>query len=223
MPHYTLRGAAAPPRPSDPTHVPPVLFCSSRAAARDDVSLRVGCIEGVKNRAGFLLKFLGGSLRRTVGRSLTSVPAENRPAPVRVSLRRRTAKGWNVAKAHPPDGEAKVWWGRLKKAMEPTTRAESSWYPGIFLVFAWSALVCIGVGVGLLSGQTLLHLPVKLKNPTGPLPEVGLNGLAAHRARTTAAGARNWGMLGAESATAFSSRIRRRTFTPMPKRPNAAL
>ena len=35
-----------------------------------------------------------------------------RRPPVRVRTRRITA---NVAKLHPPDGEGKIWWGRLKK------------------------------------------------------------------------------------------------------------
>ena len=47
-------------------------------------------------------------------RSLASVPIGNRPAPVRVKLRR---KSYNSAKAHPPDSNGKVWWERLKKAM----------------------------------------------------------------------------------------------------------
>ena len=38
---------------------------------------------------------------------------QHRP-PVRVRTRRITA---NVAKLHPPDGEGKIWWGRLKKAL----------------------------------------------------------------------------------------------------------
>src|ERR1700730_6891569 len=37
-----------------------------------------------------------------------------RRPPVRVRTRRITA---NVAKLHPPDGEGKIWWGRLKNAL----------------------------------------------------------------------------------------------------------
>src|SRR5580693_4898054 len=36
------------------------------------------------------------------------------PSPVRVKLRRVNA---NLAKPYPPDGESKVWWKRLKKAL----------------------------------------------------------------------------------------------------------
>ena len=43
-------------------------------------------------------------------------PAANQPGrpPVRVKLRRVNA---NLATAYPPDGESKVWWRRLKKAL----------------------------------------------------------------------------------------------------------
>jgi hypothetical protein len=36
------------------------------------------------------------------------------PSPVRVKLRRVNA---SLAKTYPPDGESKVWWKRLKKAL----------------------------------------------------------------------------------------------------------
>jgi hypothetical protein len=49
---------------------------------------------------------------RTLPSQATS--ASTRQAPVRVSLRRKSS---NLARAHPPDGEGKVWWTRLKKAM----------------------------------------------------------------------------------------------------------
>jgi hypothetical protein len=44
-------------------------------------------------------------------------PVANQPGrpPVRVKLRRVNA---NLATAYPPDGESKVWWRRLKKAIE---------------------------------------------------------------------------------------------------------
>jgi hypothetical protein len=55
-------------------------------------------------------------------RSLTSVsvPTDNRPAPVRLKLRRRSNYS---AKAHPPDGNGKVWWEGLKKAMGTSSSA----------------------------------------------------------------------------------------------------
>ena len=43
-----------------------------------------------------------------------SMPKITRRPPVRVRTRRITA---SVAKLHPPDGEGKIWWGRLKKAL----------------------------------------------------------------------------------------------------------
>ena len=46
-------------------------------------------------------------------RRITSVPEQRRP-PVRVRLRRLTA---NQSKPYPPDGQGKIWWERLKKAL----------------------------------------------------------------------------------------------------------
>ena len=43
-----------------------------------------------------------------------------RPPPVRVKLQRINA---NLAKAHPPDGGGKVWWGRLRKALGTSSSA----------------------------------------------------------------------------------------------------
>src|SRR5262249_18349539 len=40
--------------------------------------------------------------------------SEPRRAPVRVSLQRINA---NISKAHPPDGNGKIWWARLKQAL----------------------------------------------------------------------------------------------------------
>src|SRR4029077_16230900 len=40
--------------------------------------------------------------------------ASQRRRPVRVRSRRITA---SFAKLYPPDGEGKIWWGRLKKAL----------------------------------------------------------------------------------------------------------
>src|SRR5215475_6801688 len=40
--------------------------------------------------------------------------SESRRAPVRVKLQRINA---SHSKAHPPDGEGKIWWARLKKAL----------------------------------------------------------------------------------------------------------
>jgi hypothetical protein len=46
--------------------------------------------------------------------SLTPTAKQPRRPPVRLKLRRVNA---NLAKAYPPDGESKVWWKRLKKAL----------------------------------------------------------------------------------------------------------
>jgi hypothetical protein len=43
-----------------------------------------------------------------------------RPAPVRVKLQRINA---SLARAHPPDGNGKVWWARLKKALGTSSSA----------------------------------------------------------------------------------------------------
>src|SRR5439155_9631736 len=49
-----------------------------------------------------------------------SASSNGRPAPVRVKLQRINA---NLAKAHPPDGDGKVWWGRLRKALGTSSSA----------------------------------------------------------------------------------------------------
>ena len=61
-----------------------------------------------------------GRLPGRTNNSLT--PAANQPGrpPVRVKLRRVNA---NLATAYPPDGESKVWWRRLKKALGTTSSA----------------------------------------------------------------------------------------------------
>jgi hypothetical protein len=45
-------------------------------------------------------------------------PDRDRPRPVRVKLRRVNA---SLAKNYPPDGETKIWWRRLKKALGTTS------------------------------------------------------------------------------------------------------
>jgi hypothetical protein len=46
--------------------------------------------------------------------SLTPTAKQSRRPPVRLKLRRVNA---TLATAYPPDGESKVWWKRLKKAL----------------------------------------------------------------------------------------------------------
>jgi hypothetical protein len=47
-------------------------------------------------------------------------PSDGRPQPVRVRLERINC---DLAKAHPPDGEGKLWWARLKKALGTSSSA----------------------------------------------------------------------------------------------------
>ena len=54
------------------------------------------------------------------GKFVASVPTNSHPAPVRVKLQRKSS---DIAKAHPPDGEGKVWWSRLKKALGTSSSA----------------------------------------------------------------------------------------------------
>jgi hypothetical protein len=53
-------------------------------------------------------------------RSVAAIPNDARPAPVRVKLQRKSC---NLAKAHPPDGDGKIWWSRLKKALGTSSSA----------------------------------------------------------------------------------------------------
>ena len=48
------------------------------------------------------------------GGDVATVIEGGRPPPVQVRLQRLNC---NVAKSHPPDGEGKIWWNRLKKAL----------------------------------------------------------------------------------------------------------
>ena len=50
----------------------------------------------------------------------TSVTADNVPAPVRVRLRRISC---DYARPYPPDGQAREWWQRLKKAFGTASSA----------------------------------------------------------------------------------------------------
>jgi hypothetical protein len=50
--------------------------------------------------------------------SPTRVAVERRPPPVRVKIYRADGK---LARVHPPDGEAKLWWQRLNKALGTTS------------------------------------------------------------------------------------------------------
>src|SRR5687768_6059581 len=54
------------------------------------------------------------------GKSVASISHSTRVPPVRVKLQRVNA---NLAKAHPPDGDGKVWWGRLQKALGTSSSA----------------------------------------------------------------------------------------------------
>src|SRR3981189_503157 len=47
-------------------------------------------------------------------------PSDGRSQPVRVRLQRINC---NLAKAHPADGEGKLWWARLKRALGTSSSA----------------------------------------------------------------------------------------------------
>jgi hypothetical protein len=49
-----------------------------------------------------------------ISSSAPALPTSSRLSPVRVKLQRKSC---DVAKVHPPDGDGKVWWSRLKKAL----------------------------------------------------------------------------------------------------------
>jgi hypothetical protein len=53
-------------------------------------------------------------MTKTAKTTIAPTLGSSRTPPVRVKLRR---KNCNHAIAHPPDGEAKVWWGNLKRAL----------------------------------------------------------------------------------------------------------
>ena len=63
---------------------------------------------------GAVLWLAGGNMTISKTGNRVAVSSNGRPAPVRVKLQRINA---NLARAHPPDGDGKVWWGRLKKAL----------------------------------------------------------------------------------------------------------
>jgi hypothetical protein len=54
------------------------------------------------------------------GKSVAPISDAARLPPVRVKLQRVNC---NVAKAHPPDGEGKIWWNKLKKALGTSSSA----------------------------------------------------------------------------------------------------
>jgi hypothetical protein len=70
----------------------------------------VGIINSAEDRAGGVHE---DRMSRKTKSAFVGEVSPRRP-PVRVRTRRITA---NVAKLHPPDGEGKIWWGRLKKAL----------------------------------------------------------------------------------------------------------
>ena len=70
---------------------------------------------------------------------LTTVDGQRRPA-VRVRLRRITA---SFSKAYPPNGEGKVWWARLKKALG--TASSDFVNASLFQLQAAAQLPCSGI------------------------------------------------------------------------------
>src|SRR4029077_12449291 len=57
---------------------------------------------------------------RKVAKLTAPISGSARPPPVRVRLQRVNA---NLAKAHPPDGEGKIWWNSVKKALGTSSSA----------------------------------------------------------------------------------------------------
>jgi hypothetical protein len=66
--------------------------------------------------AGFC-QYWEDQMTRRDSKALIAGPEQRRPA-VRVKLRRIDA---SLSKAYPPDGEGKIWWGRLKKTLGTTS------------------------------------------------------------------------------------------------------
>jgi hypothetical protein len=56
-------------------------------------------------------------MTKKTGDTLTTA-ADKRRAPVRVKLQRVNA---NLSRSYPPDGDAKIWWARLKEALGTTS------------------------------------------------------------------------------------------------------
>jgi hypothetical protein len=54
------------------------------------------------------------------GKSMTPISDGARPPPIRVKLQQVNC---SLAKSHPPDGDGKVWWNRLKKALGTSSSA----------------------------------------------------------------------------------------------------
>jgi hypothetical protein len=62
----------------------------------------------------------GDFMTRKPAKSMAPTSDAARAPPVRVKLQRLNC---NLAKAHPPDGDGKVWWNRLKKTMGTSSSA----------------------------------------------------------------------------------------------------
>ena len=76
--------------------------------------------------------------------------ASHRRGPVRVRTRRITA---SFSKLYPPDGEGKIWWGRLKKAL--------------------------GTGSSDFVNASLLQLQAAAQSPGSGISETGINAALA--------------------------------------------
>jgi hypothetical protein len=79
-----------------------------------------------------------------------AMAADKRRAPVRVKLQRINA---NLSKGYPPDGEEKIWWAHLKKAL--------------------------GTASSDFVNASLLELQVAAQLPFGGISEVGMNAALA--------------------------------------------
>ena len=92
----------------------------------------------------------GGNMTISKTGNPVAASTNGRPPPVRVKLQRINA---GLAKAHPPDGNGKVWWARLKKALGTSTTA--------------------------FVGASLLQLQAAARLHDGSISEIGMNSALA--------------------------------------------
>ena len=105
--------------------------------------------------------------------SLTPTAKQPRRPPVRLKLRRVNA---NLATAYPPDGESKVWWKRLKKALGTASSAFVN--ASLLQLQAAAQLPCGGIS------ETATNAALALIEGAAPRNEIeggscGSNGLHA--------------------------------------------
>ena len=93
--------------------------------------------------------------------SLSPVAGQPGLSPVRVKLRRVHA---NLATAYPPDGDSKVWWNRLKKALG----TRSSDFLNVSLIQLKAAAQLLGSGIS----EPTLNAALAMIEAAGPKDEI---------------------------------------------------